>query len=105
MVGGDAGRGRQPVGRHVRQSGAFDGCAGVVADGGTVLTGDGERDAGDQRIDLGDWAAGDDGECVAAEGAQAEQLAGEVWFHGHLAGGRCDVQQGAVQIEQEGATG
>ena len=101
MGGHQAGGFHHPLHRRVGQHGAHDLVAGGVADGTAVLAGHGVGDAGQEVVNLLDGPSGDDGERAAEVVAQTLQGVGQAVGHANRIGRRRDVEQGAVEVQQQ----
>ncbi len=97
----DAGRLDDPLDRRIGQAHARDLRPRRRADRAAVLARDRARHVAEQRLHLLDRAARDHGERAAEVVAQAREDAGQARRHMHGVRRRRDVEQGAVEVEQQ----
>ncbi len=90
-----------PGGGRARQVGPVQRGAGSEPQRAAVFPGDRLRDAREQRVHLGNRPPADEGKRAAQPVAQAAQARGKARRHHHLVGRRGEIEQGAVDVEQQ----
>ncbi len=93
--------GGKPTWRRRRQRRSFHRLTRPVADRAAVLARHREHRIAEQRIDGLDRTPGDDGNRVAQQSPQLMQHLAQSRWHNHRIRPRRDIQQRAVEIEQQ----